>query len=390
MKKSQKILSYGAAALIGALIAALITGLVFHSLAKKQQSKLDYLENLIDERFIGEADLTAAEDAAAAAMVNALGDQWSYYIPASAYGEYLESQENAYVGIGVTVATTGEPPHEILSVTAGGGAEQAGLLAGDVIVAVDGTPTADLDITEVKKRIQGQEGTKVEIKVLRGGEEKTFSVQRMLIRTAVATGTLLEGNVGLVRIENFNNHCAEEAIAAIDSLIGQGAKSLLFDVRNNPGGYASELVKLLDYLLPEGELFRTEDYRGLVHVDKSDANCVDLPMAVLVNGSSYSAAEFFAAALNEYGVAVTVGEKTCGKGYFQNVFPLPDGSAVGLSIGKYFTPKGVSLAGVGVTPKVQVPVDEEIAAAIYAKTLTPEEDPQVLGALNALKNGEKP
>ena len=116
----------------------------------------------------------------------------------------------------------------------------------------------------------------------------------------------------------------------------------------------------------------------------SDADCLDVPMAVLVNGSSYSAAEFFAAALREYDRAVIIGEQTCGKGYFQNTFRLKDGSAVGLSVGKYYTPKGVSLAGVGITPDVVREVDDETAAQIYAGTLDPAEDPQIQAAVEAL------
>ncbi len=163
---------------------------------------------------------------------------------------------------------------------------------------------------------------------------------------------------GLVTIENFEARASEETLEAIDARMEQGAKGLIFDVRFNPGGYTTELVKILDYLLPEGPLFRRESYDGQTSVDYSDAQCVDLPMAVLANKSSYSAAEFFAAALQEYDAAVVVGEQTTGKGYYQNTFRLVDGSAVAISTGKYFTPKGESLAGVGVMPDVPVKLDQ--------------------------------
>jgi carboxyl-terminal processing protease len=156
-------------------------------------------------------------------------------------------------------------------------------------------------------------------------------------------------------------------------------------VRNNPGGYKRELVKLLDYLLPEGPLFRTVDYRGQERVDTSDADCLKMPMAVIMNLKSYSASEFFAAALSEYDAAVTVGEKTFGKGYFQNTYELKDGSAVTLSIGQYYTPEGVSLAGVGLTPDVEVPLTEEQAVALASGTLPVEEDPQIQAAIQAVK-----
>ena len=159
---------------------------------------------------------------------------------------------------------------------------------------------------------------------------------------------------------------------------------LIFDVRNNPGGYVTEMVAVLDYLLPEGVLFQSENYAGEKDVRHSDASCLDLPMAVLVNGNSYSAAEFFAATLWEYEAGLVVGEHTSGKGYFQYTFELPDGSAVGLSTGKYYTSKGVSLTDVGVTLDVLVPVDAQRAAAIRGGTLEYAKDPQVQAAVKAL------
>ena len=247
------------------------------------------------------------------------------------------------------------------------------------------TRIAGMSTGEVKNLVRGEEGTWVNLTVARNGREETIPVERRTIQVAVATYTMLEKNVGLVRIANFDTRCAEETISAIEALLEQGAQALIFDVRGNPGGYASELVKILDYLLPEGDLFRTVDYAGREHTDTSDESCLELPMAVLVNGDSYSAAEFFAAALREYDWAVIVGQKTCGKGYFQNTLPLSDGSAVGLSVGKYFTPNGVSLADVGVTPDRVVEVDEQTRWKIYYGTLPIEEDIQLEAALELLE-----
>jgi carboxyl-terminal processing protease len=228
----------------------------------------------------------------------------------------------------------------------------------------------------------------VEVTVDREGESLNFTLTRKIIHTPVATGRMLEGNVGLVTIRNFNSKCADESIKAVKKLCNEGAQAIIFDVRNNPGGYQAELVALLDYLLPEGKLFRSVDYTGKEETDWSDEACLDIPMAVLVNGESYSAAEFFAAALDEYDWATVVGQQTCGKGYFQVTYQFSDGSVVGLSIGKYFTPiKGISLAEVGgLTPDVVVDVDDKTAALIYSGLLEPEEDPQIQAALEALKN----
>jgi len=175
----------------------------------------------------------------------------------------------------------------------------------------------------------------------------------------------------------------------VDSLRKQGADKLIFDVRNNPGGYVNEMVKVLDYLLPEGVVYRDLDNRGNEGERRSDAACVELPMAVLVNGSSYSAAEFFAAVLQEFEWAAVVGEKTTGKGHYQNTIRLSDGSAVNLSTGKYFTPSGKNLTQTGgITPEVTVEVDKETAAQIKSHTITSADDPQIQATVKYLQENK--
>lgn len=380
-EKIFKLLSY----VLVAVLASCVTFLV--CAGGKFSSKLQRLETLILECFVGEVDQTALEDAAAEAMVNATGDKWSYYIPASQYAAYLEQMQNAYVGIGVTIsANMGEQGIEILQVDESGGAYEAGIRAGDILVSVAQQNIREIGLEAASELIGGKENTKVDIGVLRNGEQLTFAVTRRTIKVTVAKGQMLEDGIGLVQIKNFDERCADETLAAVKALVDQGAKALIFDVRFNPGGYKSELVEVLDYLLPEGVIFRSQSYTGEESLSESDASCLELPMAVLVNGSSYSAAEFFAAALNEYDWAVIVGEPTVGKSYFQSTFELGDGSAVGLSIGKYYTPDGVSLADEGgLKPEVQVDVDDETKAKIYAGTLSPENDPQIQAAVTALK-----
>ena len=380
-----KLLYFGSYVLV-ALLATVVTLTMVQLEIGLKPTKLRQLETLIDEKFIGEADPEKLADAAANAMVKATGDRWSYYIPASEYESYREQSENAYVGVGITIQVAEDASgFLVLEVVPGGPAEEAGIQVKDLLIAVENTDIRSLSLAEVRDLVKGQEETYVSLTVLRQGTSETLYVQRRKVKTPVASAQMLENDIGLVTIENFDERCAEESIAAIESLLEQGARKLIFDVRNNPGGYASELVKLLDYLLPEGDLFRTVRYDGQEHVDKSDADCLEIPMAVLVNASSYSAAEFFAAALREYEAAVVVGEQTVGKGYFQTTYQLSDGSAVALSIGKYFTPKGISLAETGVTPDAMVSVEEETAEGIYYGTLLPEEDPQIQRAVELLK-----
>ena len=335
MNKCYRILTY---VLVFAI--ALCAGMVLQRFSAQpgpEQSKLGELQELIEERFVGETDSVAMEDAAAAAMIGALGDEWSYYISAADYQSYMESMNNAYVGVGITISLTDDGYPEVMVVTEGGPAQAAGVQVGDILIQADGQDCAELGMDGTRTVVRGEEGTTVELTLRRGTEEIVLDVQRKYFEVPVTQYQMLEGRIGLVTIENFDERCADETIAAIDELLALGAEALIFDVRNNPGGYKDELVKVLDYLLPQGVLFRSEHYNGTTEEDASDADCLELPMAVLVNGESYSAAEFFAAAMSEYEAALIVGEQTYGKGYFQKTFRLNDGSAVGLSVGKYYT-----------------------------------------------------
>lgn len=384
MKQVIRVLSYA---------VAILAGFAISQWMYSQQGgvdKLNQIAYLVDSRFIGEYDPKQMGDAAAEAMIDSLGDRWSYYATAEDYRSVVEQQQNAYVGIGVTIIADEQcRGFEIIDVNPKGSAMQAGLEVGDIVIRVNDTAVQESTVNDLRGMIRGKEGTAVQITVLRGEETLTLEVKRMKIETAVVESQMIGEAVGYIRVLNFDSRSAQESIAAIEALREQGAKSVLFDVRNNPGGYASELVKLLDYLLPEGDLFRAVDYTGKETLDRSDAAFLDMPMAVLCNENSYSAAEFFAAAIQEYGAGKVIGMPTCGKGYFQYTFELMDGSAIGLSVGKYYTPNGVSLAGVGIQPDIQVEVTPEQAAEIYYSRLDPSEDPQIQAALDALRTKEK-
>ena len=350
--------------------------------------KLAELLNVIDTAYIGDADPTVMTDAAAAAMVEASGDRWSYYVSAAEMEEFSTMKENVFGGIGVSIVYQNADEGILIeAVDPGSGAQKAGIHPGDIIIEAGGQSLIGMDPSTAASFIRGEIGTDVIIKVLRDGEELTFTVKRAKMEETVAAGVLLEGNVGYIVIQNFNDRCASETIACIEELIEQGATKLLFDVRFNPGGYVSELVDLLDYLLPEGDLFVSEDYTGVKQTDTSNPSCLRMPMAVLINAYTYSSAEFFAAVLEEYEWAFTVGEHTVGKGNYQITIPLSDGSAVSLSVGRYYTPiKGIWLEeSGGLAPTIEVEVDEETLAYIYAGLLDPMKDPQVLAALEGLK-----
>ena len=349
------------------------------------QAKAAEVQKIIGTYFIDDYDEDTLADGAASGMVDATGDEWSYYLSADEVAAYEESMANAYVGVGITITEDAEAGGmRVEEVVSGGPAEEAGIRVGDLLLAVEGEDVLPLGIDGTRNLVRGEEGTRVNMHFSRNGSEYDVSVERRSIETPVVTGELLDGSIGYVKIDNFDERSAAETIAFVKDLIGQGAEALLFDVRFNPGGYADELVKVLDYLLPEGDLFRSVDYAGREEVDTSDASCVELPMAVLVNEDSYSAAEFFAAALQEYEWATIVGSQTYGKGNFQTAFYLSDGSMVNLSIGKYYTPGGKSLSETGVTPDVVVDLDDEQYALLYYNALEQADDPQFQAAIDTL------
>ena len=385
LKKWQKSLILVLAFAVAILGSAIVTMQLTRREQTPAEAKTAEIGAYLDRFFIDDYDEEKLADAAASAMVEATGDRWSYYLTAEEKSSYDEQMRNAYVGIGVTITAQKElGGMRIEAVTADGPAEEAGLLTGDIITEVEGEKTLDLGMTGTRTKVRGEEGTFVTLTILRGEESFPVSVERRSIQTPVATYEMLDGQIGYIKIANFDTRCAEETNAAMDELIAQDAKALIFDVRNNGGGYKNELVKVLDKILPEGILFQSEDYQGSKQIDRSDADCIDLPMAVLVNQDSYSAAEFFAAAIQEYDWGTVVGTKTVGKGNFQTAFTLSDGSMLNLSIGKYYTPQGRSLTDTGITPDVEIALSDKDGAKLYYGQLEKADDAQLQAAIREI------
>jgi carboxyl-terminal processing protease len=342
------------------------------------------LYQLVEARFVGDYDQETYHQQVMEAQVEALGDRWSYYLTPEEYAMVQETRANEYVGIGISVQYT-EGEMVIYSVTPGGPAEEAGLLAGESILAVGDIAVTEEDYDQAVDAIKGEEGSSLTL-TIRGtdGTERTVTLTREAVQGVSATWTMLEGQIGYVALYNFYTGVADQVEQGVEELQAQGARALVLDVRNNPGGYVTELTEILDYLLPEGDIFISQETGGEREVYTSDPSCVDLPLAVLVNGDSYSAAEFLAAQLRESAGAVVAGTKTCGKGYFQALYSLADGSAVGLSSGRYYTGAGVSLIGTGVVPDPSVELTEEAQTLLLQGRLDPADDLQLQAAIRAL------
>ena len=350
-------------------------------------NNLAYLQaaQTIDRAFVGDYDEKEHRETALNAMVNTLGDRWSYYLTPENYQLLRQQRSNRYVGVGVTVSRELSDGLLITAVTAESPAGEAGIQAGHIIRAVEGVPITPETREDCIAAIRGDEGTQVSLEVEDAqGQRRTVSLPRRTIRTISARWELLEGGVGLVTIDNFYAGTADLVEQGITELTEQGAEALVLDVRNNPGGYVTELTRILDLLLPAGDIFVSRNAQGEERVYTSDEACIQLPLAVLVNSESYSAAEFLAAQLRESAGAIIVGSQTVGKGYSQTLYPLSDGSAMGLSSGKYFTGAGVSLIGTGVEPDLPTELTKEDQALLLAKKLPHEQDLPLQATLGAL------
>ena len=348
------------------------------------ETKLREIDRIAASRYIGDLDAEAVADYAAVGYVARLGDQWSSYIPADQYEQYRMNSEGQGCGIGVAVIST-EDSIRVNLVYDDSPAAQAGIEKGDYIVAAAGLTVEADGADAVIDAIRGDEGTEVSVSVRKDGtdEVQELTMQRAVVTQKMAWGQMLDGSVGYIRIENFHDGAAAQFQSTLDGLLADGAQSLVIDVRHNGGGRVKEMSEALDPLLPEGTIMTLRTKDGDETVYSSDADMIDLPIAVLIDDQSISAAEFFAAALQEYDRATLVGMHTTGKGRAQQTFELSDGSAVNLSVEEYFTPNGNSLADVGIAPDIEVTLTEEQQADFYF--LTPEDDPQLQKAVESVR-----
>lgn len=375
----------GASTLVGTL--ALVFLLAWLAIGPEGLTLVEGLA-LINTRFVGPYETSDVVDGAMAGMISALGDRWSYYLDPESYQATQERRRNEYVGMGITVTYEREEGLLIMEVRPDSPAAAAGLAEGEIITAVDGQSLAGKARYERDDLIGGEAGTVLSLTVLgTDGQERTVEVTLATIEEDPVSYTLLEDGTGYIKVDNFYLRSAEQVEAAVADLQAQGATALIFDMRNNGGGYLDELTAMLDYLLPEGPIFRIRDRAGNEQVTESDESCVDLPMATLVNQDTYSAAEIFSAELQEKVGAYIVGVETSGKGYSQQTYPLFNGGAIGISTNTYYTGEGTSLIGTGVTLDREVALSEEDAALLLAGQLPYDQDEQLQAALELLHQG---
>ena len=342
----------------------------------------------IDELFIGEYDDAEISDAAMRATVDALDDNWSFYMPPEEYKQHLDSIGNRYDGIGITVASDGETgAFRVVQVFSDSAAETAGLIPGDLIIAVDGASVAGLTTDELRIMLFRPIGDTAELSVERADVGTLFlTVAYSVVFIDPVSYEMLDGSIGYVDISNFNEGTSGSFVSAVENLLEQGASALIFDVRGNPGGFVTEVTGMLDYLLPEGEIFVMVDRNGNETITMSGPEEIDVPAVVLVDRFSFSAAEYFAAILSEYGRAEIVGEQTTGKSRMQKTVVLPGGGALHISFAQYLTKNRVSLHDTGgILPDHQAVLTDDELALYFSGSLEKEHDPQLQKAISVLQ-----
>ena len=326
-------------------------------LTNKTVKKIDELMSYIDLYYNDDYDEEDIRNAIYAGTLEGLGDPYSVYYTADEYKDMQINTSGNYYGIGAALSQDAKTKEVTISkVYEGTPAEEAGLKDGDQIIKVNDTESTSKELSALVQEIRGEEGTTVHLQVYRASNNKTFEidVERKNVELPSITSKMLDGGIGYIQISEFQSKTDEQFKSALADLKKQGMKSLIVDVRSNPGGLINAASNILDQILPEGTVVYTEDKYGKREDYTSDSNCLDCPIAVLVNENSASASEIFAGAIKDYNYGTLIGTKTFGKGIVQTVFPLEDGDAVKITTAKYYTPKGNYIHGVCIEPDIEL------------------------------------
>lgn len=342
------------------------------------KAKIDLIIEYIDTYYDGEYNIDDLYDDAYKGILDSLGDKYSSYYTAEEYAKLTEQTSGKYVGIGAQVTYSADGNYAmVVAPVAGSPAEEAGLLAGDIIIEVDGESMYQANLDTVVSKIKGEEGTKVSVKVQRDGNEDLieFTITRRALEEQTVKYEMLEEQIGYVSVSGFDRVTYNQFCEAVDGLTSQGMKGLIIDLRNNGGGLLYTATAMLDRLLPEKMLlvYTMDKNDKRDEIVSSDEDKVDVPIILLMNGGSASASEVFAGCLKDYGLAEIVGELSYGKGIVQTMYSLNDGSYIKLTTSSYYSPNGINIHGTGFTPDVEVFDDPET-----------EEDEQLTTAINEM------
>lgn len=321
-------------------------------------TKINELEAYVDAYYYDDVETEELQDGLYNGLLEGIGDKYSVYYNAEEYQQSQVSTTGKYYGIGAGLTQAKDTMQVSVSkVYEGTPSDEAGLQVDDIIISVDDTDAASMEVTELVKIIRGEKGTTVHLEVYRAStsEYLSFDVERANVTLPSIASMMFENGIGYIRIESFESDTGLQFESALSELETKGMKSLIIDLRYNGGGMVDTVVQILDDILPEGLIVYTEDKNGKRQEYRSGGDThVDYPMAVLINEASASASEIFAGAIKDYDYGTLIGTTTFGKGIVQTIFPLEDGDAVKLTTAKYFTPNGNYIHGVGITPDIEL------------------------------------
>lgn len=386
---------YAAGVLTGVLVVALAAGGVKFVQQRQYNGvlsdsshvqKIEYLEKMIDQEYLGEVDNAELAEGIYAGLVYGLGDVYSRYYTADEYAQETASTDGAYAGIGVSIQKNKNGGVQIAECYEGGPGAEAGLQTGDVITAINDTDVTDMELSDVVSLIRENKDNTIVLTVFRENEEKSreISVDVTDVELPSVFGEMLDKKTGYIQITQFTGVTPQQYKDMFAELKDKGMERLVIDLRDNPGGLLTSVCDILREILPEGLIVYTEDKYG----NREEENCdgkhqLDMPLAVLVNENSASASEIFAGAVQDHEVGTIVGTTTYGKGVVQELRQLSDGSAVKLTVSNYYTPNGNSINKVGIKPDVEVKLASEL---LNKDEITHEEDNQLQKTLDVIEN----
>lgn len=344
--------------------------------------KLNTLASYLNEKCLEDTDNASLLDGAYAGLVDTVDDKYTRYYTAEEYREYMEDLVGSYAGIGVSVQwdATEEMLH-IVSVNEGGPGEKAGICVGDWVYAVDGTTVQGMSSDDTIRLIKGEVNTKVIVTVIRDGSTLDIELIREQIDVETVNYQMLDHNIGYICLSAFDEVTTEQFLNAVEDLKAQGMQGMILDLRDNLGGRLQTAIDICDALLPEGTITYTEDKQGKQKYYTSDAECLETPLVLLVNENSASASEIVAGAIQDSDRGTIIGTTTYGKGIVQSTYGLPDGSAIKLTMAKYFTPSGRYIHGEGIEPDIEIALSQ--GTYLEDVKLT-EEDVQLQTAVEAI------
>ncbi len=353
--------------------------------SKDLTSKLQNYREIIDKYYLGEIDEEKLEEGAIKGYIEGLGDPYTEFITKEEMKDYLDDTMGNFVGIGIyMIKNTSQDKIQVLSTIKNSPAEEVGIKAGDLILKVDGVSYSADDMTTASNNIKGEEGSTVNVEVLRGNQTLTFEITRKKVKVNQVEGKVLEKNIGYIEFTSFDETTADDFKAKYEELKGQGINSLIIDLRNNGGGIVDEALEIADYMTDKNSVLLYEvDKNGKETVKKSENDpIINLPIIILTNENTASASEILAGALKDLRKAKIVGTTTFGKGVIQQILQLSDGSGLKVTIEEYQTPNRNKINKVGIEPDEKVELPEDLENVLNVEE---SKDTQLQKAIEMLK-----